>query len=113
VAEQWGPTAPFKCSFLLLVIGGVVVQSTWTENYGDQRGDWGSGMKESFKIVWSERKVSMTGFMQSFFESAMFTFVFMWTPALSDTTPFKVLFGWVFSAFMVRLFILLCIFCLL
>jgi hypothetical protein len=43
----------------------------------------------------------MTGFMQSFFESAMFTFVFMWSPALTETTPFNVLFGWVFSAFMV------------
>ncbi len=86
---------------MLLAIGGAIVQRTWTENYGDARADWVASIKESFRIVLKDKRVSMTGFMQSFFESGMFTFVFMWTPALMETTPFNVLFGWVFSAFMV------------
>jgi MFS transporter, MFS domain-containing protein family, molybdate-anion transporter len=86
---------------VLLVIGGLIVLKTWTENYGDARANFVASIKESFRIVLKDKKVSMTGFMQSFFESGMFTFVFMWTPALMNTTPFNVLFGWVFSAFMV------------
>jgi hypothetical protein len=32
---QLGPTAPFDAAAILLAIGGCVVYSTWTENYGD------------------------------------------------------------------------------
>jgi hypothetical protein len=103
VAENFGPTAPFKCSFILLVIGAVQVQFTWSENYGDQRIQLGSGIKESFRELSSDARIVMVGLMQSFFESGMYIFVFMWTPALKMTTPFNVLLGWVFAAFMVSI----------
>ncbi len=84
------------------MLGGIIVQLTWKENYGDQSSALMSGMKDGFRVVFTEKNVALVGFMQSFFESAMYTFVFMWTPALTETTPFKCLLGWVFSAFMVK-----------
>jgi hypothetical protein len=93
---------------VLLVIGGIIIQFKWRENYGDQSSAISSGMKDGFKVVLTDKNVAMIGFMQSFFESAMYTFVFMWTPALTNTTPFKALLGWVFSAFMVRILIVVC-----
>lgn len=32
---KMGPVAPFDAALVLLAIGGAVVQSTWSENYGD------------------------------------------------------------------------------
>jgi MFS transporter, MFS domain-containing protein family, molybdate-anion transporter len=99
--EQGGPTAPLKLSFALLVLGAIIIQVTWKENYGDQNSQLSSGVKDGFKVVLTNKNVALIGFMQSLFEGAMYTFVFMWTPALKNTTPFKPLLGWIFSAFMV------------
>jgi hypothetical protein len=99
VAEKWGPTAPFKCSFLLLFMAFFQIQFRWEEATIHST-SLHSGFKESLQLL-KDHKVLMTGMIQAFFESAMYTFVFMWSPALKNSTPLNVLFGWVFSAFMV------------
>lgn len=32
---QMGPVAPFDAAALVMVVGGVIVALTWSENYGD------------------------------------------------------------------------------
>jgi hypothetical protein len=99
LAEKWGPTAPFKLALVLLVSGGLIIFKTWEENYGHSE-SLQFGLKESFRLL-RERKVLMTGIVQAFYESSLYIFVFMWSPSLRNSTPFNVLFGWVFSSFMV------------
>jgi MFS family permease len=79
--------APFDASMLLLIAGGFIIATRWRENYGvvDSTVRTTSGW-ESFGKAWrllvvSER-VLLLGVIQSCFESAMYIFVFMWTPAL-------------------------------
>jgi hypothetical protein len=52
----------------------------------------------------------LLGLMQSLFEGAMYTFVFMWTPALAAASPPSMgtlPFGLIFACFMVSEFGLL------
>ena len=49
-------------------------------------------------------KIIYLGVIQSFFEGAMYIFVFMWTPALEATSPWTeqlISHGWIFACFMV------------
>jgi hypothetical protein len=60
-------------------------QVTWGENYGDA-GHHG-GVAHQFRLaaaaICSDRRIALLGAMQSLFEASMYTFVFLWTPALS------------------------------
>ena len=49
----------------------------------------------------TDRKILLLGLVQSCFESAMYIFVFMWTPSLKSTFAGVVPNGLVFSSFMV------------
>ena len=82
---QLGPTAPFDAAAVLLAVGGVVVHTTWTENYGEasENGTLLQSFSKAAKAIASDRKVFLLGAMQALFEGSMYTFVFLWTPALS------------------------------
>jgi hypothetical protein len=82
---QLGPTAPFDAAAVLLAVGGVVVHTTWTENYGEasEHGTLLQSFGKAAKAIASDRKVFLLGAMQALFEGSMYTFVFLWTPALS------------------------------
>jgi len=41
----------------------------------------------AWSVLTSNEKVLLLGLIQSCFESAMFIFVFMWTPAMEATLP--------------------------
>eukprot|EP00887_Chlorella_sp_A99_P000640 scaffold5.g640.t1 len=96
-----GPVAPFDAAALVLIAGGAVITATWTENYGDASEKSGStdGFKKAALLIWNEPKIALLGAMQagpgfagcgrreqeggsSLFEGSMYTFVFLWTPAL-------------------------------
>jgi hypothetical protein len=47
----------------------------------------------------ADRKIAILGIMQAFFESSMYVFVFLWTPALSPHGE-RIPHGFVFSCFM-------------
>ena len=49
----------------------------------------------------ADQKIALLGAMQSLFEGSMYTFVFLWTPALSPKGE-HLPHGMIFSCFMVR-----------
>jgi hypothetical protein len=99
----WGGyTAPFDLAAIVLVVGGVVLASTWEENFGERQESLFSGasLKQGLSLLQTDRKVLLCGLVQSLFEGAMYSFVFEWTPALTPagTSP---PYGTIFATFMV------------
>jgi len=78
------PVAPFDLSFAFLTLGTLVILLTWTENYGDATQDVSKGLKVAIQTIAGDRKVILLGAIQSLFEGAMYTFVFLWTPILEQ-----------------------------
>jgi hypothetical protein len=76
--------APFDCAIILLVIGTLLVYKNWNENYGNTTGSINKNFLEAFHVVRQNYTVLSLGIAQSFFEGAMYTFVFMWTPTLES-----------------------------
>ncbi len=48
---------------------------------------------------WADEKIALLGAIQSLFEGSMYTFVFLWTPALSPNGE-NIPHGFVFATFM-------------
>ena len=96
-----GRVAPFDAAIVLLCIGGGIIMTTWTENYGDSNSK--AGVVESFTsalaAIKNDRKVALLGAIQPLFEASMYTFVFMWTPAISPNDE-PIPHGLIFSIFM-------------
>ncbi|CEM16856.1 unnamed protein product [Vitrella brassicaformis CCMP3155] len=103
VADIFGKVAPFDVALLSLLVGAAIIVLTWPENYGSSSSD--SSMKtnvtDAIAVMKERPEVLACGFVQSFFEGAMYTFVFMWTPSLPDNINH----GLVFSCFMVAIMI--------
>lgn len=79
--EAVGPVGPFDLSLIILVIGGIVIATTWTENTGEAQGDGGSTMarvSKAFSILKADKRMILVGSVQSLFEGPMYIFVFMW-----------------------------------
>jgi MFS family permease len=94
------PVAPFDVSAAFLLVGGFVVSSSWTENFGDARLNVLEQMQGAIATVAKDRRILFVGLQQAAFEGAMYTFVFLWTPALEregTTIPY----GIIFACFMV------------
>lgn len=97
-----GPVAPFDAAAVVLVVGGFIIATTWTENYGDgsENSTAIEGFKKAGALIWNEPKIALLGAMQSLFEGSMYTFVFLWTPALSPKNE-HIPHGMIFACFMV------------
>jgi len=83
-ADAYGFVAPFIVAIFPLTIVAIIVLLTWTENYGNQQLNLLSSLSKGFELVRSDSRIAALGFGQSCFEGAMYTFVFMWTPALKS-----------------------------
>eukprot|EP00197_Chlamydomonas_leiostraca_P000546 CAMPEP_0202886740 /NCGR_PEP_ID=MMETSP1391-20130828/42328_1 /ASSEMBLY_ACC=CAM_ASM_000867 /TAXON_ID=1034604 /ORGANISM="Chlamydomonas leiostraca, Strain SAG 11-49" /LENGTH=483 /DNA_ID=CAMNT_0049570015 /DNA_START=113 /DNA_END=1564 /DNA_ORIENTATION=+ len=95
-----GPVAPFDAAIAVMTIGGCVIWLSWPENYGDSSGhSLANQFKAAAVAIMSDQKVALLGAMQSLFEAAMYTFVFLWTPALSPDGE-RIPHGIVFACFM-------------
>jgi MFS family permease len=118
VASSFGFVGPFVVAMLPLAACGALVFLTWGENYGNTSEDMMSSLKKGFKLIREDSTVAALGLGQSCFEGAMYTFVFMWTPAmktveeaeaeqshkvLEETTSMYL--GLIFSAFMVSVMV--------
>jgi len=97
-------TAPFDTAIVLLFIGGIVIFLTWGENYGNSSVEWRQIFIEALHVLKSDLKVSCLGISQSMFESAMYIFVFMWTPVLVNSIK-DMSHGLVFACFMLAVMI--------
>ncbi|TPX62511.1 hypothetical protein PhCBS80983_g00239 [Powellomyces hirtus] len=108
LSEQFGFVAPFMGSMAFLIVAGVVVQGTWRENYGSDKPSSGGGssIRDAARAIWQDPAILAVGVMQCFFESAMYTFVFLWSPVLEHASASgNIPFGVVFAAFMVSIMI--------
>ncbi|KAK3030653.1 hypothetical protein RJ639_035857 [Escallonia herrerae] len=96
-----GPVAPFDAAACFLAIGMAIILSSWTENYGDpsENKDLLSQFKGAAAAIASDEKIALLGAIQSLFEGSMYTFVFLWTPALSPNEE-DIPHGFIFATFM-------------
>jgi MFS family permease len=81
-AESYGFVAPFILALLPLTCVAFLVSFTWEENYGNAQLDMFASLSKGFSLIRSDSRIAALGAAQSCFEGAMYTFVFMWTPAL-------------------------------
>jgi predicted MFS family arabinose efflux permease len=75
---------PFMVAIAPLTVVAVVVFFTWGENYGNQQMSMLSSLSRGMDLVRRDSRIAALGMGQSCFEGAMYTFVFMWTPALKS-----------------------------
>ncbi|GLJ40202.1 hypothetical protein SUGI_0824690 [Cryptomeria japonica] len=97
----FGPVSPFDAAACFLAIGMAIILSTWTENYGDpsESKDLLTQFKGAALAIASDDKIALLGAIQSLFEGSMYTFVFLWTPALSPNEQ-DIPHGFIFATFM-------------
>lgn len=57
------------------------------------------GFSNSSSLMQSDEKIALLGAIQSLFEGSMYTFVFLWTPALSPNSE-EIPHGFIFATFM-------------
>ncbi|MCD9639562.1 hypothetical protein HAX54_024178 [Datura stramonium] len=96
-----GPVSPFDAASCFLAIGLVIILSSWTENFGDpsENKDLLTQFKGAAAAIASDEKIALLGAVQSLFEGSMYTFVFLWTPALSPNSE-EIPHGFIFATFM-------------
>ncbi|CAN6463782.1 unnamed protein product [Victoria cruziana] len=97
----FGPVAPFDAAACFLAIGMAIILSSWTENYGDpsESKDLLTQFKGAAVAIASDERIALLGAIQSLFEGSMYTFVFLWTPALSPNEE-EIPHGFIFATFM-------------
>ncbi|KXZ48039.1 hypothetical protein GPECTOR_31g403 [Gonium pectorale] len=101
-----GPVAPFDAAIVVLLLGGAVIYASWPENYGDNAHAVESvftTLQRQFAVasgaILGDQRVALLGAMQSLFEASMYTFVFLWTPAMAPKGE-KIYHGMIFACFM-------------
>eukprot|EP00667_Euglena_gracilis_P008987 EG_transcript_9130 len=92
--------APFDLSVVTLCCGSCLCLWLWTENYGEGGGEARPSLRQALGVALCDSRVLRLGLLQALFEGAMYTFVFLWTPAMSQAGH-SIPHGVVFSAFMV------------
>ncbi|KAF9976369.1 Molybdate-anion transporter, partial [Mortierella antarctica] len=104
--------APFVVSAGTLVFAGLLISSSWEENFGDSKtnasGSVLKSMLEGLIVLKNDGNILSLGLAQTVFECCMYTFVLLYTPALemsiknSTGSGAKGLFplGYLFSAMM-------------
>ena len=104
-AAEWlklGPVAPFMMAVPCLLVSGIVIMSTWEENYGTQNLQFKSACIAGRREIGDSQKILLLGAIQSTFESVLAIIIFLWTPVLAPGRPSL---GIVFSSFMVCIMI--------
>ncbi|XVF12896.1 hypothetical protein REPUB_Repub08aG0159300 [Reevesia pubescens] len=98
---QLGPVAPFDAASCFLAIGMIIILFSWTENYGDpsESKNLLTQFRGAVAAITADEKITLLGAIQSLFEGSMYTFVFLWTPALSPNDE-DIPHGFIFATFM-------------
>lgn len=96
---NFGPVAPFVVAIPFLICAGILIQLTWDENYGGKSGKLFQPCMDCLRHIIQNKKILLLGVVNSLFESAMYIFVFLWTPVL-DRSHLHPPLGIIFSSFM-------------
>jgi len=81
-ADSFGYVAPFMISIVPLVVLAILASLTWPENYGNAGLNYLSSLNKAFELIRSDSRLAALGMAQSCYEGALYTFIFIWTPAL-------------------------------
>jgi len=104
--------SPFVASGVLLVLGWMVIGSSWSENYGAQDNMAKAGsdvlqlkrLGQAWRIVSNDPKLLVLGLTQTCFEGSMYLFVFLWVPSLQESSiDANLPLGYIFSCFMIAM----------
>lgn len=102
LAEYFGPVSPFLLAIPFLMASLLIIQSTWKEHISLNKSQTHSLHKELFSplkyLIEHDCILLYLAMVQSIFESALYMFVFSWTPILAVLSPPL---GLVFSVFMI------------
>lgn len=101
-ATRFGKVMPFDVSIGVLVVLGAVTMLTWRENYGDATQSVSSSLVRGWRSLISDQRILLLGLTQAAFESALYVFTFVWTPALQMARQSKseIPHGVIFATFM-------------
>ncbi|KAI8895355.1 hypothetical protein BC833DRAFT_623099 [Globomyces pollinis-pini] len=95
LVDHMGLIYPFLFAGVLMIIAGILIQSTWTENYGNmEKENKAESTLAIIQSIVSDYSILSVGIMQCTFESGMYVFVFLWSPVMehvSGSTIFKTL----------------------
>lgn len=102
---NFGPVSPFLFAIPFLLASFLVIQSTWKEHPAlpakPVPSNLFSGFFDPIKLLFTDdRLLLFLGIIQFIFEAVMYTFIFSWTPILTNLKPPL---GLIFSVFMVCL----------
>ncbi|KAF9875028.1 major facilitator superfamily transporter [Colletotrichum karsti] len=104
-----GRVWPFMASAGCSVLAVMLIMKSWRENYGGQQGSRSTtsvaDVKKGIQAIVSDRRVLSLGLTLTFFEGAMYLFVFFWSAALKSArtkagSDEELPFGLIFSSFM-------------
>lgn len=81
---------------------------TWSENYGDVHNNIVHSTKAALNQIRGDKDILILGCIQCLFDSAMYAFVFLWTPELTRVSDQmqgnnSIFHGIIFSCFMVSI----------
>ena len=101
-ASRYGKVAPFDVSAGVLLVLACVLAFSWTENYGDAGTSVTAGFGRAWRTLVADERIVLLGATQAAFESALYVFTFVWTPALQQSkhTTAEIPHGTIFSTFM-------------
>jgi MFS family permease len=106
IAARWlslGPVAPFVLAVPVFVASMVCLLVLWTENFSEKKEisqkTISKSCSEGLKTILQNFDLFLVGAIQSLFESVVFVFVFIWTPALNVYGDISL--GVAFASFMV------------
>lgn len=98
-----GPMSPFILAIPVFLASIVCLSILWTENFSEEREISQKAVQKSctegLKTIMQNVDLFLVGAVQSLFESVVFVFVFIWTPALSLEADVPL--GVAFASFMV------------
>lgn len=106
IAARWlsfGPVSPFVLAIPVFLGSMVCLSVLWNENFSEKREVSQETIRKScnegLKTILQNVDLFLIGTIQSLFESVLFVFVFIWTPALDAYHDMPL--GVVFASFMV------------
>jgi len=121
VVSYFSYAAPYGVAVIFFAISAVYIQLNWNENYGDtgakeekkEKKDEkksSSALIEGISVIFKDFTILSVGLIQSFFEAAMYIFVFLYSPILEEAHKLsghddKLPFGLIFAGFMVCIMI--------